>query len=635
MIHLSSLRKLLIVTLTFAAAPLSPSLASEVDDACKDHPQTGDAKKDDAIVVKSWSWTNWGQKANGKYGPIATAPVHMETPSADTLLTTTPKTRDAVIKKLGELKPALPFYPPARVPGVFNVEGWNYSFEPSYHNAVDIAYPILNDTTHEFDNTFPVLAVADGTVIWVGFQPGSGNTIILEHRAPDGTIYHSFYDHLRNGRSSDIEKTLWFKDMPNLTSNASLNGKYTDAVIDKQAIDDAVAKGKPVPSAVLRRWGDDTTKLEVATGQTVRAWQRIAWAGMTGNQMKGNHLHFMIGRVVGTDTSRSVLFDPFGNYGAGGYKGPCYKLPLDTNKPFPYDDHPMGRMGSAVGGKVHPKFFAPVFHTFVRSSFEDLVAADSYFSALDMSPTTIAVGRNAAGAVRYSGAFEKNGDSGRGVFLAGLQTASMNAKLTSLRSDAAWFYNVKRIVSIFVDGKPQHTALWLKQKRAPTGSTAGKAQTASQNEARINMSLIEFASNDRDLRSKGYMLVDFDVYAAPSTGTDGPLFFNAVWAPGTLAGESDHRLTIAQVAEKNDVMLRKGMQLKRVVMVNGLYSALWLQTGKRGNLVRVKESEVYDRLFDIVYPKERVVDIQHIPYSGPQDGYLLVTEPVHTGPPPR
>jgi len=102
------------------------------------------------------------------------------------------------------LKPRTPFYLPYHESTVRAGGGWYYS-NGNGHGSVDYG---KEPTAYGpgIDPTFDVLAASSGKVIAAGWIDLFGNYIILEHKAPNGTIYRTGYFHLRDGFDHDLQK---------------------------------------------------------------------------------------------------------------------------------------------------------------------------------------------------------------------------------------------------------------------------------------------------------------------------------------------------------------------------------------------------------------------------------------------
>src|SRR5262245_57165620 len=108
-----------------------------------------------------------------------------------------------------------------------------------------------------------------------------------------------------------------------------------------------VAGAGPVPEPIRTRWGDDSQILMVKEGQSVKAEQQIGWAGRTGFDANGIHLHVMFARLANHPDSATgkiralwTLFDPYG----------LYALELNCYQ---------GEYPSGAGPSQHASIYAP------------------------------------------------------------------------------------------------------------------------------------------------------------------------------------------------------------------------------------------------------------------------------------
>jgi murein DD-endopeptidase MepM/ murein hydrolase activator NlpD len=185
--------------------------------------------------------------------------------------------------------------------------GWLY--EPgNWHHAIDY---YRNDT-----KTFQIKAAAAGTVIFIGWDYWSGNTIVISHdvgRIKDA--YRTIYMHLQNGPANDCN-TAWTKTVPKLSGDQLTNYKtYLNGT------------GCPLTtsqrSPTVANWGKQSQKIQVAVGAQVTAGQLIAYAGSTGPGGCGcaddgttnanTHLHIFFAHRDATD-KLWYFFDPYGIY---------------------------------------------------------------------------------------------------------------------------------------------------------------------------------------------------------------------------------------------------------------------------------------------------------------------------------
>lgn len=100
----------------------------------------------------------------------------------------------------------------------------------------------------------PVLAAAEGDVVFTGTDDFGALVVILHHVAPNGEEYETWYLHL--------------------------------------------------------------SRIDVQDGQSVDAGQQIGLSGTTG-MSSGPHLHFEVHRLTGTNSGRPAVVDPFGWQGEG------------------------------------------------------------------------------------------------------------------------------------------------------------------------------------------------------------------------------------------------------------------------------------------------------------------------------
>ncbi len=211
----------------------------------------------------------------------------------------------------------LPFTDPS---GKMGHNGWLY--EPgSWHHAIDY---YRKDT-----KTFKIAAAAPGTIVFIGWDNWSGNTIVISHdigRIKDA--YRTIYMHLQNGPANDCDNA-WTKTVPTLSGatltnyKAYLNG--TGCPLNRSQRNPTVAN-----------WGIESEKINTALlGTKVTAGQQIAWAGSTGPGGCGcaddgttnanTHLHIFFAHKDATD-SLWYFFDPYGIYSFPS----CYPTAVDA-----------------------------------------------------------------------------------------------------------------------------------------------------------------------------------------------------------------------------------------------------------------------------------------------------------------
>lgn len=211
------------------------------------------------------------------------------------------------------LVPKLPLFEPFDDPSVQVVQGWHYA-AGGLHAAVD--YGKIRLMSGE-DPSFQVRSIAEGKVISAYWDDWLGNTVVIEHRAPDGTRYRSIYSHLRNGPEADLAKARTISLKQHGGANENPNWKKYRAFADL-----------PDPDPLY--WGTEGQKTSVKQGDFVRAKQSIGWAGNTGAGGAGNgldgdgkpqnvstanvHLHVFFAVENPKREQGWLLLDPYGQY---------------------------------------------------------------------------------------------------------------------------------------------------------------------------------------------------------------------------------------------------------------------------------------------------------------------------------
>jgi len=215
------------------------------------------------------------------------------------------------------------------------------------------------DYSRPDDKTFPVCAAAAGKIIWVGYHPGPGNVVIIEHTPPEGKPFRTIYHHLRNGRDNDI-------DLAQRTGAFLDANPYWPKDASTMAWQEAGDRGAAILSAQKGDWdwleqqfGTNAQKILVSEGQIVAAKQQIGWAGNTGIHCKGIHLHFMIAREV----------------------------PLTVND----NDLQSKTRWILLNPYLHTSLFAPTFEDFVDLGLPTFSKAVDYFSSCHYFPATLSI----------------------------------------------------------------------------------------------------------------------------------------------------------------------------------------------------------------------------------------------------
>jgi murein DD-endopeptidase MepM/ murein hydrolase activator NlpD len=314
--------------------------------------------------------------------------------------------------------------------------GWHYDTGKS-HRGIDWS---RDDTESGKDPTFAVRAMADGVVkavIPFGVDsPNGGNTVILEHTGTDGSKMLTLYMHLRNGRTHDL-------------------GVAQSALIAAKCLKYSTwAFNNPTDYT----WGTDSQTIAVATGDTVKRGQFIAWAGNTGCGGIGNglnsdgtaidsnvntHLHVYTtievpGATVtnpdGSTAQVAVQVDPYGMYTQA--DSGCYE----------------GLRGSLYHRVIQP--FPPDFH---HVPYDDFNYFASYFPTVGYAPQTLGLSRD-GGDLYASGSYQP-GLSPSWKMLYNYKADDFNSKLSDYA--AAGYRPRQTQVHIASDGLPRFTAIFM------------------------------------------------------------------------------------------------------------------------------------------------------------------------------
>ncbi len=284
------------------------------------------------------------------------------------------------------LKPRMPFYLPYSESTVRPGNVWYYS-NGKGHGSIDYSKE-SSAYGAGIDPTFKVLAAANGKVVSKGWVDLFGNFLILEHKAPNGTIYRTGYFHLRDGFDHDLQKAKATKvTSGDPTSRDSLYVLYAN---------------KSNPSTL--QWGTNAQKIKVNVGDNVYAGQHIAFAGNTGYGGAGwgldangnptnpntanNHLHYMHWiKTPATSGDQSWLeIDPYG----------VYAVVNDGNRDC---------LQAGVNNGFN-RFFAPHYPSFHNVPLEFVAGEFGYFPGTGMGLQTLNVSRKgndyiSAGSFQY------------------------------------------------------------------------------------------------------------------------------------------------------------------------------------------------------------------------------------------
>lgn len=193
---------------------------------------------------------------------------------------------------------------------------WLYS-PGSWHHAADFS--------RDDAQTFAARAAAPGKVIFVGWDPWSGNTVIVSHDA-GGELdsYRTIYMHLRDGARHDCA-AAWSQTLAHPPAGNQELAAYRVHLLATGCTEDPAGRRLDA-----RHWGTESQTLDhQLLGKHVAAGELLGWAGDTGPGGKrgpgdpNTHLHVFFARRDPSDQNW-YLFDPYGIYGPPA----CYPLHL-------------------------------------------------------------------------------------------------------------------------------------------------------------------------------------------------------------------------------------------------------------------------------------------------------------------
>ncbi|MCA9560252.1 MAG: M23 family metallopeptidase [Myxococcales bacterium] len=202
---------------------------------------------------------------------------------------------------------------------------------------------------------FPIRAIADGRVVAVFRHPSSGNQILIQHAGPP--IVRTLYRHVADGRLRDLsyaEGALEFCNRHGCSGDQ--RQRATQKVDEVQRVRSGTAT-----ACEVARWGTEEERIRVVPGDLVRAGQVIGFAGNTGFDTSGTHLHFdsfVFGLEAASGRPVWYWFDPYGIYG----RDECYEGQYPT--------------GPSAEPPKHPSIFMRLFWAFgAATASTTLVAA--------------------------------------------------------------------------------------------------------------------------------------------------------------------------------------------------------------------------------------------------------------------
>ncbi|MCA9528226.1 MAG: M23 family metallopeptidase, partial [Myxococcales bacterium] len=255
--------------------------------------------------------------------------------------------------------------------------------------AFDILW--VNEDRTNTNLPWPVRAVADGRVVFRGWNASMGNVLVVEHPNGDHPL-RAVYHHLTNGVAADLPlatryldwcRTLTRSDR-NKTCVTALEDFYSDWV-DAGAAALEARKSDPSAPPPSPDWGGESHFIRVREGDQVRRGQVIAYAGRTNVDGGKVHLHFAL--TVQPDFHRSLQepiwfgFDPWGIYG----RPQCYAGLYPTGHRY------------ATRAWHQDSLFAPVMPDFATVPLRILTLAIPYYDRLTWSTGVLAFATSPCG----------------------------------------------------------------------------------------------------------------------------------------------------------------------------------------------------------------------------------------------
>jgi hypothetical protein len=487
------------------------------------------------------------------------------------------------------LQPAMPFYVPFTNSNVYPIGGWQYD-NGSGHGSVDYV-KTSNAYGTGIDPTFGVYAAAPGRVVSTVWDDLNGNTVIIEHTAPNGTKYRTGYFHMRNGFDHDIQnaKKIAVKD-------ASI----------KDARDTKYRKYAYMPNPSPLMWGTDAQKLKVKAGDLVSAGQLLGYSGNTGYGGAGwglnpdgtfidpttgnNHLHFMLwikspNPATGVDW---MEVDPYGVYSKIKDNTDCYDIGANSGfnrffAPFYASFHnvPVQHilrywgyytgMGMALQTlSVHKKgsnyLASGSFQYGLPSTWTCRInmTADQYQqyynqnSSLGFVPRQISV-TNTGGSPLFTVIWRKKGANENAVAVHNIDDATWKARWKTLVEQQKM--RVSEHVAYQVNGKRLHAAVFVNENPGGFYEYDG-------------LSTGDFNKKFDDLHKAGYMTININ---AEELGNQ--TAFGGVWWPKNKSYYAFYNLSPTEYQNKFSSLGAEGYQLFRIqgYADSGLFSAIWMK----------------------------------------------------------
>lgn len=241
------------------------------------------------------------------------------------------------------------------------------------HHCFDIRTAPIN-------SHFPIHAMADGTVVWRGFNVSQGNVLIIDYEN-GGRTWRSAYYHLVGAPLNDYLLSTYLTRICQRTpsfdfcSEEDIAGRNARSLLVRQ--EEALRNGV----GLLPRWGDDTHRMRVQVGDRVRMGQVVAFGGTTGVNSGSIHLHLVFAKPVGEGLWH--LFDPYGIY-----------------------RRPEWYTGLYPSGPIQRSIFAPIMPCFAGISSSIFLLAVDYYKRIGWDFRTLSP-YPGQGGTRWSGLFVK------------------------------------------------------------------------------------------------------------------------------------------------------------------------------------------------------------------------------------
>ena len=439
---------------------------------------------------------------------------------------------------LQEIYAQMPLYIPFTDGDVKLGSGWIYNgADRDPHGSIDYS----KSTSAGNDSSFRVRSVAAGTVVTKYWDKWHGNVLGVEHPGPGDFTYRSYYFHLRNGKTNDI--------------NMAKTRTVADG--DPKSSPDKYLKFANLDNPNDLHWGTNDHAIPVNVGDSVSAQQQIAWSGNTGPGGAGaglnqdgtpknttaanNHLHFMVAASHPVWTNGEWLFvDPYGVYEQ--QSTGCY----DLLQPTEYD-------------RLLAPFY-PYFHGVDLGVFNFYLY---YYGQMGRSPATFTVQHKNSDVIA-AGAFKSGLGTSWHIFDY-MTPAGFQTQFDILTNAANNFRLVDHTVLLTPLGQPRHNGIFRPDLINDWFSFG-------------NQTIGDYSTTFDNLTEQGYDLLDFFGYHEGNVDRVASIF--APW-PGDFIHHgllnSSTFTTVTNDHAKNGWL---PIDINVMEMANGTsLSAIYRQTG--------------------------------------------------------